>query len=173
MNEYLLIGEVLKPQGLRGEVKIKPHCADISMFEDWKTVYLAEKDGSYSPLPCALNRIHDGFVYAVLGNCASVEDAERLRARELYIDRAHAAPLQDGECYIADLIGCEAVDENGNVLGTLKEVLQHSPVDTWVFSGKRPFMAPALLSVFPDVDAEHKKISVISEKLEEVAVFED
>jgi len=173
MTEYLLIGEVLKPQGLRGEVKIKPYCADVSLFEKWDTLYLAEKDGSYSPLACDLSRIHDGFVYAVLGSCASVEEAERLRGRELYIDRAHAAPLEDGACYIADLIGCEAVDENGAVLGTLKDVLQHGPVDTWVFSGKRPFMAPALLAVFPEVDAENKKISVLSEKLKEVAVFED
>ena len=58
-------------------------------------------------------------------------------------------------------------------LGILKEVLQNGPVDTWVFSGPRPFMAPALKAVFPGVFPEEKRISVLSEKLEEVAVFED
>ena len=32
MNEYLMIGEVLKPQGVRGEVKIKPYAADLEAF---------------------------------------------------------------------------------------------------------------------------------------------
>ena len=172
MTEYLLIGEVLKPQGLRGECKIKPYAADVSRFETWNTLFRLEKE-AWIPLPFSLRRLHEGFVYGVLGDCRSPEDVERLRGEKLYIDRAHAAPLEEGEVYIADLIGCRAVDESGRELGELTQVLQHGPVDTWVFSGPRPFMAPALLSVFPRVDAEARRIEVLSEKLEEVAVFED
>ena len=172
MTDYLMIGEVLKPQGLRGECKIKPWAADLPLFETWKTLYLQDK-GVYTPLPCRVTRIHEGFVYAVLGSCASPEDAERLRGRKLYVDRAHAAPLEEGACYIADLIGCRAVDESGREWGTLTDVLQHGSVDTWVFSGPKPFMAPALKAVFPGVFPEEKRVSVLSEKLEEVAVFED
>jgi 16S rRNA processing protein RimM len=65
------------------------------------------------------------------------------------------------------------VDEAGQELGVLSDVLQHGTVDTWVFSGPRPFMAPALRQVFPEVDPEEKRIRVVREKLEEVAVFED
>ena len=172
MNDYLMIGEVLKPQGLRGECKIKPCAADLELFAEWKTLYLL-KAGEYLSLPCRVTRIHEGFVYAVLGDCRGPEDAERLRGAKLYVDRAHASPLSEGEEYIADLIGCEAVDETGRVLGTLKDVLQNGPVDTWVFSGVRPFMAPALLRVFPEVNVAERRISVLSGPLDEVAVFED
>ena len=41
--------------------------------------------------------------------------------------------LQEDEVYICDLIGCEAVDETGAVVGTLTDVLQHGPVDVYVF----------------------------------------
>ncbi len=172
MIPYLMIGEVLKPQGLRGECKISPCAADPSLFASWDTVYRKEGDG-YAPLSFSLRRVHDGFVYAVLEGCASAEDAERFRGTELYIDRAHAAPLEEGAVYIADLIGCRAVDEEGRELGRLTDVLQYGTVDTWVFAGPRPFMAPALRAVFPEVDAEAKLIRVVSEKLNEVAVFED
>ena len=172
MTDYLMIGQVLKPQGLRGECKIKPSAADIQRFESWKTLYLC-RDGAYQPLPFRCTRIHDGFVYAFLGDCQCPEDVERLRGASLFVDRAHASPLAPGAHYIADLIGCEAVDESGRVLGTLREVLQHGSVDTWVFSGPRPFMAPALLRVFPEVDPANHRISVRTEALEEVAVFED
>ena len=173
MTDYLMIGEVLKPQGVRGECKIRPYAADVEMFHAWRTLFL-EAEGGWVPVPCLVRRIHDGFVYAVLGNSATMEEAESYRGARLYIDRAHAAPLEDGAVYVADLIGCEAVNEAGESLGVLEDVLQHGPVDTWVFRrGKSSWMAPALKSVFPEVDPAAKRISVLSDRLEEVAVFED
>ena len=172
MTEYLMIGEILKPQGLRGECKIRSYAADISYFSNWSTVYIRNQE-DYLPLSLAFHRIHEGFVYAVPGNCKTPEEVERLRGEKLYVDRAHAAPLTEGAYYIADLIGCRAIDEQGQILGKLTEVLQHGSVDTWVFSGSKPFMAPALRSVFPEVNVEEKMIRVLSGPLEEVAVFED
>ncbi len=173
MTDYLMIGEVLKPQGVRGEVKIRSFAADTELFRSWNPLFL-EEGGAYTPLPCRFGRIHDGFVYATLGGCASVEEAEKLRGRSLYIDRAHAAPLEEGAVYIADLIGCEAVDEEGNVLGRLTDVLQHGSVDTWVFRGKKGgFLAPALKDVFTEVNPAERRILVRSGRLQEVAVFED
>ena len=172
LKPYLMIGTVLKPQGIRGEVKIKPYAARVEMFSSWETLYLGE-NGVYTPLPLKVTRIHEGFVYAFLAGSASVDDAEAFRGRDLYIDRAHAAPPEDGAVYIADLIGCEAVDEGGNPVGVLTDVLQYGSVDTWVFrTAAGTLMAPALLSVFPQVDAEAKKILVCSGKLQEVAVFD-
>ncbi len=173
MTDYLMIGEILKPQGVRGECKIRSWAAQTELFSSWKTLYL-ESGGVFTPLSCRFGRIHDGFVYATLGDCASMEDAEKLRGRLLYIDRAHAAPLAEGDVYIADLIGCEAKDGDGNSLGRLTEVLQHGSVDTWVFRGKEGgFLAPALKDVFTEVDTAERVIRVDARRLQEVAVFED
>ena len=35
-QEYLLIGTVLKPQGIHGECKIKSYAADVDSFQQWK-----------------------------------------------------------------------------------------------------------------------------------------
>ena len=173
MQQYMMIGEVLKPQGVRGEVKIKPYAADTDAFYDWDTLYI-EKNGAYEPIEAECSRIHDGFVYMMLGGCASMDDAEKLRGVQLYIDHEHAAELEEGAVYICDLIGCVAVDEGGNEIGTLTDVLQHGMVDVYVFRTKRgTMMAPAILAAFPEVDVENKRISVCSERLQEVAVFED
>ena len=170
MQDYLMIGVVLKPQGIRGEIKIKPYAADVSLFGEWKTLYVKEND-AFSPVSCTVSRIHDGFVYAVLAGCKTADDAEKLRGKELYIDRAHAAQPEDGAVYIADLVGCTAVDETGRTVGVLTDVLQYGSVDTWVFRTETgTLMAPALKAVFPIVDAENKTIRVVREKLEEVCV---
>lgn len=173
MNEYLMIGEVLKPQGIRGEAKIKPYAADPDDFLRWKTLYILDKN-EYTPIKAKCSRVHDGFAYITLGDCANPNDVERLRGTQLYISRSQAAELEEGEVFICDLVGCEAVDEAGNVLGKLTDVLQHGPVDVYVFKTARgSMMAPALKAVFPRVDVDARRIDVCAEKLQEVAVFED
>ena len=173
MIDFLMIGEVLKPQGIKGEVKIKPYAANHDDFRRWKILYIKQGE-TYVPIKMKCNRVHDGFVYAMLGDCASMEDAEKFRAVQLYVDRAHANPLEEDEVYISDLIGCEGIDEEGKSIGELVDVLQHGMVDVYVFKAKgTSVMAPALKAVFPTVDVAEKRISVIREKLDEVAVWEE
>jgi 16S rRNA processing protein RimM len=119
--------------------------------------------------------VHDGFVYLTLEGCAAPEDVEKLRGLELYIDRAHAAPLPEGMFYLADLMGCRALDEEGRELGVLTEVLQHGPTDVWVFRtpGGGTMMAPNLPTVFVEKDVANNLIRVDASRLQEVAVYED
>ncbi len=170
MNDYLMIASVLKPQGVRGECKLRSFAADTELFHRWTTLYLKSMEG-FIPVSVRTVRIRDGFVYAHLNDSRSAEDAERFRGSDLYVDRAHAAPVEENGNLIADLIGCEARDESGVLIGILSDVLQYGTVDTWVF--KAPdgmLMAPALKAVFPEVDVELKTILVIRDRLEEVAV---
>ena len=170
MNEYLLIATVLKPQGVRGECKLRSYAADISLFHSWHTLYRKTEEG-FRPVSLRTSGIRSGFVYAFLDGCASADDAENLRGTDLYIDRAHTAPLSGGAVLIADLIGCEARDESGEPVGVLTDVLQYGSADIWVFqTGAGTLMAPALKAVFPEVDTERKTILVSRARLEEVAV---
>ena len=170
MTDYLMIGTVLKPQGIRGECKIRSWAADISLFGTWSELYLKTPHG-FQPVSLQVSRIQDDYVFAHLNGSASADDAEKYRGAELYVDRAHAAPEEEGSNRIADLMGCVARDEGGNEIGVLTEVLQYGTVDTWVFKTKTGIlMAPALLSVFPTVDMVNRTIQVVREKLEEVAV---
>ena len=170
MNDYLMIGTVLKPQGVRGECKIRSWAADIELFRRWNTLY-RETPSGYEPVSVAVTRIRDGFVYARLNGSGSADEAESFRGTDLFVDRAHAAPAEGDAALIADLIGCEARDEQGHPVGTLTDVLQYGTVDTWVFrTGGGTLMAPALKAVFPRVDVESKSILVVRDRLEEASV---
>lgn len=170
MDDFLMIGTVLKPQGVRGECKIRSWAADISRFNTWKVLYMKTVDG-LTPVAVEVTRISDGFVFARLDGSSSANEAEMYRGTDLYVDRENATPAEEDATLIADLIGCTARDENGAEIGVLTDVLQHGTVDTWVFrTASGTLMAPALLSVFPAVDPENKAIDVIRERLEEVAV---
>lgn len=171
MNDYLLIAAVLKPQGVRGECKLRSYAADIGMFRKWHTLYLKAGD-SFDPVSVRTVRISDGFVYVHINDSSSADEAESYRGLDLYIHRDDAYPVSEDAVLIADLIGCEAHDEQGTIIGTLTDVLQYGTVDTWVFRcGSGTLMAPALKSVFPEVDTAKRMIRVIRDKLEEVAVL--
>ena len=165
-----MIGTVLKPQGVRGECKIKSYAADITRFTAWKTLYIKE-NGVLIPLSFMCERIRDGFVFGKLADCADACSAERYRGLDLYIARSQAAEPEGNAVLIADLVGCSASDESGKVIGILTEVLQYGSVDVWVFkTDSGTLMAPALSAVFLSVDCKEKRIIVCREKLEEVAV---
>lgn len=170
---YLMIGEVLRPQGVRGEVKVKPYAAQPEMFLQWATLY-TQAGEVFIPHAARCSRVHEGFAYVTLDGAATREAAEALRGTQLWIDRAHAAALPEDACYISELLGCRGVDAAGEEIGVLTEVLQHGPVDTYVFRTPRgTLMAPALKRVFPQVDVEARRITVDRQALAEVAVVED
>ena len=154
MDDFLMIGTVLKPQGVRGECKILSWAADISRFNTWKVLYMKTVDG-FMPVAVKVTRISDGFVFACLDGSSSYG---------LEVDETGQAEEND---YNTDAQNQEIVQG----LEMLTDVLQHGTVDTWVFrTASGTLMAPALLSVFPAVDPENKAIDVIRERLEEVAV---
>ena len=173
MESYFLVGEVLEPQGIRGEAKVRPYASNPDDYFRWSTMYL-EKDGQYRPIGVKCSRVHDGFAYMTLEGCTGPEDVEKYRGAQLYVAREDAAPLEEGEVYIRDLIGCRAVDEEGREIGVVTDVLQYGSVDTYVFKTPRgTMMAPALLAVFPVTDVEQRVLHVCAERLAEVAVYED
>ena len=170
INDYLLIASVLKPQGIRGECKLRSYAADIEMFRRWHTLYRDTADG-FEPVSVRVAGIRDGVVYAFLNGSDSSDAAEKFRGTDLYVDRSGIAPSAEGAELIADLIGCEARDEHGTVIGTLTDVLQHGTVDTWVFrTDGGTLMVPALKTVFPEVDVQAGTILAVRDRLEEVSV---
>ena len=170
---YLMIGEIVKPQGVSGEVKVKPYTDDLERFHELPALYMQDKDG-FHPVEARCTRVHEGMVYLRVEGIHSANDAEQLRGQGLYVARGDAAPLSADENYIADLIGCTAYDEKGNVLGVLADILTHCPTHVYIFKTETgSLLLPALKRVITDVDVARKRMTIDSVKLQEVAVFED
>nr|WP_122013485.1 ribosome maturation factor RimM [Maliibacterium massiliense] len=168
LAQHLVIGQVLKPQGVRGELKIKPITDDPLRFEGMDHVYL-EQQGQMVCKRCHTVRVHDGFAYLRIEGVFDRDRAEQLRGALLYVDRAHAAPLATGRYYIVDLIGCAVVNAQGEALGTLREVIQTGANDVYVIDGEKGhFMLPALKSVLLAVDIDQGVITVDESALLEV-----
>ena len=51
-----------------------------------------------------------------------MNEAEMLRGQKVYINTEDLPELEEGEFYVADLLGCNVADESGNAVGVLKDV---------------------------------------------------
>lgn len=170
LSEYLLIGQVLRPQGIQGQVKVRPDTADQERFLDLTEVFLKKND-QYVPVSVDDVSVRDDAVYLRLNGATTRNEAETQRDWMLYVDRAHAVELMENENFICDLIGCDVVDTKGSAIGKIKEVLQPGGNDVYVITTPQgEMLLPALKFVVPEVDVEHNVVTVDESRLREVAV---
>ena len=122
-SEFLEIGQIVNTHGIRGEVKLVPWADSPEFVCQFNTLYA---DGA--PLKVTSARVHKGNVIAKLEG----------------VDDVNAAKLPEGSFFLADLIGLDVVDEHGQKLGVLREVLSPSRQLVYVVEGDREIMIPAV-----------------------------
>ena len=146
--ERLVIGEVLKPQGIRGEIKIKTFTDFPEDVKEFGVVYIDEKD--YKILSFRVGT--DGFAYLGLRGVPDRNAAELLRGKLLYGDREDAPELEEGQYYIVDILGIA------------------SEIYTLEKDGKN-ILFPAIEGVVVKVDLPNKKLIVNKARFDQVAVY--
>ncbi len=162
----LLIGNALKPQGIRGEIKILPLLDEPADFCKIKKIII--KDTTYQ---VEKTRLGGEFIYVKLLGVNDRNVAETLRG-DVYVDDANRPKISKDRYYIADLLGAKIVCD-GEKLGVLREILQNGSADVYCVKGKKDFMFPFIDGVIIDVDLDAKEIYLDKENLEKVAVYED
>jgi 16S rRNA processing protein RimM len=166
------IARVLKPHGIRGDLKVRLFSDNLDGFAERGFAYM-KKSSDYQRTAYTAVRIDAPFVYVHFDGVDTRNDAETLSGSTLYLRREDLETPDEGEHYVIDLIGLNVVDDEGNELGSLKEILQHGAADVYVVKGKRNFMFPALKRVIQKVDIHEGVIRVNAAALEEVAVYDD
>jgi len=115
----ILVGRVAGAFGVRGEIRIKTFSADPLALVGYRD--LRGADGSPA-LTLTGGRIAKGGLVARAKGVDDRDQAEALRGLDLYIPRADLPATDDDEFYVADLIGLEAHDASGAVVGRVKTV---------------------------------------------------
>lgn len=166
------IARILKPHGIRGDLKIRLFSDNYDAFAERGFAYL-KKNSEYQRTAYTAVRIDAPFVYVHFDGVDTRNDAEALSNQTLYLDREELEELEDGEHYVVDLVGLKVLDENGTELGVLKDVLQHGAADVYVVKGEKSFMFPAVKRVIRSVDISAGVMCVDAAALNEVAVYDD
>lgn len=170
MKDTFELGRILKPQGVRGELKAELYTDDLQRVYELPHVLLGDEAEpvKYKVIGA---RTDGKFAYLMLDGVSDRDTAERFRNAPLYIDRRHAAPIPEGAFYICDLIGLRVQSDDGHVLGTLSDILQNGARDVYVVDRDdgSQLMFPAADGVFIDRNPDAGVITVSAKRLTEVA----
>ena len=127
----LVIGEILRPHGVRGELRMRVLCHDPQALRKLETIYLA--DSAANPERVAVRGIRFNKAYALLSlkGIQSREQAEALRGKLVYCDIEQLPPLNEGEYFLFQLIGLQIVADGAEV-GRIREVLETGANDVYI-----------------------------------------
>ena len=144
MDKMIDVGQIVNTHGLRGEVKIAPRTDYLEFFEDISGVYTA--DGTYYKITGV--KYHKGSVILKLRGINTVDEADTMRQKEVFVKKSLFDALPEGTYLIADIIGLEVRDET-TVYGKVTDVFQTGSNDVYTVEkeGESPIYLPALKSV--------------------------
>lgn len=167
MNDLLNVATILKPQGIRGELKVKPL---TNTPDDLKKFKLVLVDGNeYSVLNA---RSAGEYAFLTLRGIADRNAAELLRDKQVMVRRSDAPQLPEDTFYVVDVIGCSLYYDDGEKIGEIVDITPaKTDIYTAIIGGKNvPFVAVS--GVIKSIDVQRKQVVVNKEKFMQVALFD-
>ena len=157
---HFRIRQIVNTQGLKGEVRVYPYVDDINRFDELENFYLDKNFNQEFEVERV--RYKGNMVIMKIKGVDSVEMAERLKTKNLYVSRENSVDLDEDEFFIADLIGLDVFTVAGEKVGTLKDVLQYSANDVYVVKGDndKEYLIPSTLKFVPEINIEEKKMII-------------
>lgn len=161
METKLQVGAISSTHGVRGEVKVFPTTDDVKRFKRLKEVIL---DTGKEEITLEIEgvKFFKQFVILKFKGYDNINDIEKYKGKSLYVTRANAVKLRKDEYFIADLQGLTVVDEEEQVLGTLRDVMETGANDVYIIdmTDGREVLIPAIKECILQVDIEANKIKV-------------
>ena len=155
MEDYFKIGIITSSHGVRGEMKVFPTTDDTRRFKKCREVYVEDKTGLVM-YEVENARVSPDKVLLKLKGIDTPEEAVKLRQRGIFVDREHAVKLSKDEYFIADLIGLEIRNEDGDRIGVIEEVLPTGANDVYqiAMDDGRELLLPAIKDCILEVNVE-------------------
>lgn len=158
MEKQVVIGKIVAPHGVRGDLRILPQTDNPEQFLDLE--YLLLPGGGHLTIERA--RFHKNMVLISAAEVKSMEAAEALRGQTVSINREDLPELGQGRYYVNDLIGIPVFDETGKQLGTFKDALRTGSADAYVIAvpGGEDILIAAISANVKEINLTERRIIV-------------
>ena len=150
------MGRVAGSYGVRGWIKVAPGGGVAQTLVDAREWWIGEQ-----PYSVAEAKRHGATVVAKLEGVETREQALRLKGARVSLERAALADPGEGHYYLADLVGLEVRNEQGELLGSVKQWLSNGAQDVMeVVAGSRIRLIPWVSAVVKEVDFAGRRVVV-------------
>lgn len=167
-NDFIVLGTIVRPHGLKGEVKVSLACSGIDRLENCDNLRLVRDGREIKRVSVIRAFTHpDGDAIVRFNEVQGVDEAEALRGAQVAVLEADRERLPSDMYYLDDLIGLTAVKTDGEELGRVEEVMEGLANGVLVVrKNGREMLIPALKSVVREVDLKTRRMVV--EPLDEI-----
>lgn len=166
MRSDFEIAKIVKPRGLKGEMKVQFYSSDVARFLQLREAYVSGVAHGIVKITA-----EGEYGYVQFSDVTTPEQAEALRGKMISVRREDLPNLSEGRYYIADMIGL-AVFVGGECVGKLSDVLQYGSADVYVIkSDVGTCSVPALKQLIKSVDVEGGKIVLDEATFSRVVVY--
>jgi 16S rRNA processing protein RimM len=157
--DFLVVGKVRRPHGVHGEVVAEIYTDFPERMTQKKSIFLGEK---HVRVILASQRPHNEGLLLGFEGVTTPEQAGRYRNQILSISASEASELSEGEFYFHELFDLDVVDEAGNQLGRITDILETGANDVYVVTDAtgHELLLPAISEVILDVDLDSKTMKV-------------
>jgi len=162
-DELVLIGVIIKPHGLLGEVKVKPLTDFPSRFQELKRVFLLPKEGESYPLTVTWANVLPKMILVRFAEINDINAAEKLVGCEMAVPRGEGVQLPSDSDYLFELIGMRVVLSHCDSVGTVVDV-QSSPAQYLLIvntTDQRQVLVPFVNEIVTAVSLETRQITVV------------
>jgi 16S rRNA processing protein RimM len=155
---HLVIGRILGPHGMKGEVQVEILTDFPERFDGLETVYVGDELQAVDVVGC---RTHGSRALLKLAGYESRETAAKLRGQLVQVPIEDAVLLENDEYYLYEIVGLEVRTTEGESLGRVAEVIETGSNDVYVVrDGDQEILIPALSDVVTRVDLDAGRIEV-------------
>lgn len=152
---YIAIGLVTSVHGLKGEIKVELHTDFPERFAPGILVLIGDE---LIERTIKHARPHKNQLLLVLEGVHSREEAEALRGQWIFVNEDDAVELDDDTYWVHDIVGISVQTEDGQLLGTVKEVIFTGANEVYVLATEpsvnqgKDLLLPAIADVVQKVD---------------------
>lgn len=162
--QYLILGEILRPHGVAGELRVRVLTAYPERLPDIRTVYIGRGPEALDVKSYAVEgvRFHQTYALVKLKGVAGREQADRFRQLMMMVAIDEAVPLEAGEVYLFQLIGMTVQLQDGQTLGTITDVLETGANDVYIVDSPQygEVLIPVTDQTLLKTDAENRLVIV-------------
>jgi 16S rRNA processing protein RimM len=160
-SERVVIAEIMRPRGNRGELMVRSQTDVPGRLENLKRAQVRLADGSDVELDVEETWEHKGDWVVKFAGVDSINAADRFKGADVWVSRSERASLPEGDFFQSDLLGCSVIDAAGNRLGSVEGWQRFGgPPLLEVSVDGREVLVPFVDAICRKVDLEARAITV-------------
>ncbi len=161
--DLITYGKILKPHGLKGEVKVLPYSGQSENFSQIQHLYINSNKDEFGQHEVLAKKFHKNLIIVRIQDIDSIEDAELLRGKEVHVDKEELPSKQEDEYYWFELVNLNVYSRNGSFIGKVDSIIDNTAQPVLIIkNSSSEYMVPLIDIFVKEIDLNYSKIVIKS-----------